>query len=257
MTPWATSAPNKPFICVIDGYPTRTTELADVVLPAAIWTEKAGVFGMSERRYQYQPKVCKAPGEARPDLEVFMDLAARLEQKGVVPRGYITSKFENEDDIWDEMRLASKNTPYDFWGMTRERLKKERGIRWPAPTEDSKGTARRFVKGDDPLLDKGPFADNSIDDGETKFYAAPDHRAIVWCRPAKPPAEPVCDEYPVVMSTGSRPRALAHGHDDDEGARAEARLSRVLRRDPPERCRASGTSARATWSRSLRVAANR
>jgi nitrate reductase NapA len=63
--------PNKPFICVIDGYPTRTTELADVVLPAAIWTEKAGVFGMSERRYQYQPKVCVSPGEARPDLEVL------------------------------------------------------------------------------------------------------------------------------------------------------------------------------------------
>ncbi|PIE23555.1 MAG: nitrate reductase catalytic subunit [Planctomycetota bacterium] len=199
----------KPFVCVIDGYPTRTTELADVVLPAAIWTEKAGVFGMSERRYQYQPKVCRSPGEARPDLEIILDLAARLEASGVVPRGYISSKFKNEDDVWDEMRLASKNTPYDFWGMTRERLKKERGIRWPAPTVDSKGTARRFVKGEDPLLDKGPFADNSLQDGETKFYAAPNHRAVVWCRPAKPPAEPVDDEYPVVMSTG---RVLEHWH---------------------------------------------
>ena len=47
--------PYKPFVCVFDIFPTRTTELADVVLPAAMWSEKTGVFGMSERRYQLPP----------------------------------------------------------------------------------------------------------------------------------------------------------------------------------------------------------
>ncbi len=201
--------PNKPFVAVIDGYPTRTTELADLILPAAIWSEKAGVFGMSERRYQYQPALQKAPGEARPDLDVLIDFANRLERRGVIPRGYVSSKLKNVDDVWNEMRLASKNTAYDFMGMTRERLKKERGIRWPAPTETHPGTARRFVKGEDPLLDSGPYADASLVKGDMKFYAAPDGRAIVWLRPAKGPAEPTDKEYPWVLSTG---RVLEHWH---------------------------------------------
>ncbi len=218
--------PGKPFVCVIDAYPTRTTELADVVLPAAMWSEKIGVFGMSERRYQYQPAIKAPPGEARSDFDVLLDFAGRLEKKGVVKQGYISSKFKTSDDVWNEMRLASKDTAYDFMGMTRERLKKERGIRWPAPTEDHPGTARRFVKGDDPCLDRGPYRDTSLLEGQIKFYGAPDHRAIVWLRPAKPPAEPADAEYPYILSTG---RVLEHWHTGTMTMRA-----RELRRAYPE-----------------------
>ncbi len=217
---------NKPFICVIDAYPTLTTEIADVVLPAAMWTEKAGVFGMSERRYQYQPKVKEAPGEAIEDLQVLLDLGRRLEELGVVPMGYVSSKFNNSDDVWEEMMEASKDTAYDFRGMPRSRLKKERGVRWPVPTVDHPGTARRFVKGEDPLLDSGPYADNSLADGETKFYAAPDFRATVWLRPALGPAEPADADYPYVLSTG---RVLEHWHTGTMTMKADE-----LRRAYPE-----------------------
>jgi len=219
----AKERPGKPFVVVLDSYPTKTTEIADLVLPAAMWSEKDGVFGMSERRYQYQPKLKKAPGEARPDLDILFDLAARLERRGVIPKGYISSKFKNSDEVWDEMRVASKDTAYDFMGMTRERLKKKRGIRWPNPHEKHLGTSRRFVKGDDPLLDSGPYADTSLIEGDVKFYAAPDCRATVWLRPAKPPAEPVDKDYPIVMSTG---RVLEHWHTGTMTMRArELRLA--------------------------------
>jgi len=216
----------KPFIAVIDAYPTRTTELADLVLPAAMWTEKAGVFGMSERRYQYQPKIQDPPGEARSDFDILLDLGGRLEKLGVVPRGYISEKFKSTDDVWDEMRLASRNTAYDFTGMTRDRLKRERGLRWPCPDDSHPGTSRRFVKGEDPLLDSGPYADQSILKGEIKFYAAPDNRAVVWLRPAMPPAEPASGEYPFVLSTG---RVLEHWHTGTMTMRADE-----LRRAQPE-----------------------
>ncbi len=197
------------FMVVLDAYPTRTTELADVVLPAAMWSEKEGVYGMSERRYQLLPKLLTPPGEARPDLEILMDFAARLEERGVVPAGYIADKFETPADVWEEMMLASKDTAYDFTGITRDRLREERGIRWPAPNEDHPGTARRYVKGEDPLLDEGPYADDSLAEGDTKFYARPDGRAVIWLRPMKGPAEPTDDEYPYVLSTG---RVLEHWH---------------------------------------------
>ncbi len=200
---------NAPFMVVIDAYPTQTTQLADVVLPAAIWTEKSGVFGMSERRYQYQPQVVKAPGEARSDFDFLLDFAKRLEAKGVVKEGYTSGKFENADDVWAEMMLASKDTAYDFNGMPRERLKAERGVRWPAPTVDHPGTAIRYVKGEDPLLDSGPYADDSLKPGETKFYAAADGRANIWLRPVQGPAEEADEEYPFTLSTG---RVLEHWH---------------------------------------------
>ena len=211
------------FVAVIDAFPTRTTELADVVLPAAMWSEKSGVFGMSERRYQYQPAVINPPGEARPDLAVLIDLAARLEALGVVKKGYSTGKFSNSDDVWAEMMLASKNTAYDFMGMPRERLKRERGVRWPAPTVDHPGTARRFVKGEDPLLDAGPYADDTLSPGQVKFYAAPDQRATIWLRPVKGPAEPADEQYPMILTTG---RVLEHWHTGTM-TRAAAELNRA------------------------------
>jgi nitrate reductase NapA len=202
-------AMEKGFLVVMDSFPTLTVDLADVVLPAAMWTEKAGVFGMSERRYQYQPAVRSAPGEARPDIEIMMDLAVRLEELGVVPKGYTSGKLATVDDVWEEMMLASKDTAYDFNGMPRERLKRERGVRWPAPTVDHPGTSRRYVKGDDPCLDAGPYADNRMQPGELKFYGAQDFRAVIWLRPVQGPAEPTDAEYPFVLSTG---RVLEHWH---------------------------------------------
>ncbi len=200
---------NKPFIVVADIFDTRTTELADVLLPAAMWSEKEGVFGMSERRYQYLPKILDPPGQARSDFDILLELAARLEQAGVVPAGYISGKIQHPDDIWNEMREASAGTAYDFSGMTRDRLKKECGIRWPCPAEDHPGTARRFVKGEDPLLDQGPYADEDLTPGQMSFYGRPDKKAVIWLRPAKPPAEPADEQYPLILSTG---RVLEHWH---------------------------------------------
>ena len=209
---------DKPFIVCLDIFPTRTTELADLVLPAAMWSEKTGVFGMSERRYQLHPQIKAPPGQARSDFDILLDFAERLEDKGVVKKGYTKGKFKNTDDMWDEIRLASKGTPYDFMGMTRERLKEERGLRWPCPTENHPGTARRFVKGDDPNLDSGKYADHTLAQGDVKFFAAPDERAIVWLRPALGPAEPADEEYPFVLSTG---RVMEHWHSGTMTMRAE------------------------------------
>ena len=72
-------AMEKAFLVVADAFhPTETTQFADVILPAALWAEKGGVFSQSERRYHLVPKVVDPPGEARSDLEILIDLAGRL-----------------------------------------------------------------------------------------------------------------------------------------------------------------------------------
>ena len=67
---------NLDFLVVQDGYhPTPTTELADLVLPAAIWGEKEGTYTNSERRVSKVNKAVEPPGEARPDFDIFLAVA--------------------------------------------------------------------------------------------------------------------------------------------------------------------------------------
>lgn len=202
-------AKNETFLVVSDAYhPTRTSELADLVLPAALWVEKDGTYGQSERRYQYLEKAVEPPYEAKPDFYVFLEFAKRLlKEIGRANEAEKLFPYKNTEDVWDEIRRASKDTPYDFMGMTRERMKKAHGILWPCPTEDHPGTLRRYtVKYGDPLIKK--FDPNAKD---ISFYGnkADNNRAVIWLRPYKGPAEPADKEYPFVLTTG---RQLEHWH---------------------------------------------
>ena len=67
------------FLVVQDGFhPTPTTEIADLVLPAAIWGEKEGTYTNSERRVSKVNRAVAAPGEARTDFDIFLELAKKL-----------------------------------------------------------------------------------------------------------------------------------------------------------------------------------
>lgn len=182
------------FLVVADAFhPTETTQFADVVLPAAMWTEKEGMFSQSERRYHHVPKIVDPPGEARSDLEILLDLADRLGHGDRFPA-------RSPREIWDEWRKISAHSPYNFEGMTYERLVRERGLLWPCPTEDHPGTCWRYVPGQDPMA-KGT--------GRFDFYGRPDRRAVIWIHDQEDPVDPVDDEYPLTLNTG---RILEHWH---------------------------------------------
>lgn len=124
------------FLVVVDAFhPTETTMLADVVLPTALWVEKEGVNGNGERRYHLSPKLVDPPGEARSDLEILVELADRLGHGQL-----ITANTPQE--VWDEWRKMSAHSDYNFEGITYERLKQERGLLWPCPSETHPGTKR-------------------------------------------------------------------------------------------------------------------
>lgn len=176
------------FLVVADAFDTRTTELASVVLPAALWIEKEGVMGQGERRYQHFPKLLEPPGEARNDLEILVDLAVRLGLGSL-----ITAR--TPEAVWDEWRAMSKGTKYDFSGMTNERLRRERGLQWPCPSEAHAGTVRRFVPGADPLAK--PSRERRLD-----FYARPGHKAAIHLRAHAPHPETGDRAYPFILTTG-------------------------------------------------------
>jgi nitrate reductase NapA len=187
-------AMEKCFLVVSEAFEdSETARLADVLLPAALWVEKEGVYGQTERRYQLIQKLLTPPGEARSDLQILVDLAGRLGHGDLI-------KARTPEAVWDEWRLVSAHSKYNFAGITYERLRRLPGLQWPCPTEDSPGTVRRYVGGDDPLVTPGKKID---------FYGHPDHQAVVFLRPYIRPPEYPTEEFPYVLTTG---RVLEQWH---------------------------------------------
>jgi anaerobic selenocysteine-containing dehydrogenase len=66
-------------VVVQDLFLTETARLADIVLPAATWGEKTGTFTNADRTVHLSEKAVDAPGEAKPDLGIFLDYARRMD----------------------------------------------------------------------------------------------------------------------------------------------------------------------------------
>ncbi|HGY56527.1 MAG TPA: twin-arginine translocation signal domain-containing protein [Caldithrix abyssi] len=191
------------FVVVAESFfPTATTKYADVVLPSAFWTEKEGVYGCTERRSQYMPKVKDPEGDAVWDAFLLRDLGKKM--------GFVKEfeKYQTAQDIWDEYRGLTKGQDMDLWGATYDRLKKVRGLTWPVPSEDHPGTYKRYTDGD-PIYDALPAEKKK---GRRMYFYGPkakDGYATIWARPDKGPEEPTDAEYPLALSTG---RVMEHWH---------------------------------------------
>ncbi len=114
-------------LVVQDIFLTKTAAMADVVLPAAAaWAETEGTVTSSERRVQRVRKALEPPGEARDDLAIIFDLAARLGADWGEP---------SAEAVWDEVRRLS---PVHA-GMSYARLEAEGGLQWPCYDEQHPG----------------------------------------------------------------------------------------------------------------------
>ena len=171
-------------------YPTETAKIADVVLPAAFWGEKEGVYGCTERRSQHLAKAVEPLGEARWDGFILADIATRMGYKENFEH------FTSVEAVWNEYLECTKGQDMDLTGAPYSRLKQVRGLRWPVPSVDHPGTLHRYVEGD-PLFPK-----EKANGKRMYFYKKPDGRATIFARPDKDPEEPTSKEYPIALTTG-------------------------------------------------------
>ena len=185
------------FITVIEAFPDAVTlEYADLILPPAFWCERDGTYGCGERRYSLIEKAVEPPADCRPTVNTLIEFAKRA---GVDPK---LVNFRNSADVWDEWRRLSMKGPYNFGGMTRERMKRESGLIWPCPTETHPGTNLRYVRGEDPNIP----ADHP---DKIWFYGNPSGKANIWMRPYKGAAEEPDQEYPFYLTSM---RVIDHWH---------------------------------------------
>ncbi|MFH1059062.1 MAG: formate dehydrogenase subunit alpha [Pseudomonadota bacterium] len=179
------------FLICNDIFPTETTRFADVVFPAAAWSEDDGTFTNSERRVQRVRKAVEAPGQARPNWWVFREVARRLGQEWPSASGQA---------IWDDE--VSVLAPA-LGGIKFSRIEND-GLQWPCPDIDHPGTTCMHREG-------------SFTCGQGRFVA------LDWT----PPAEVPDADYPLVLSTGRR---LYHYHTRTQTGRSEG-LNYLLGRE--------------------------
>jgi assimilatory nitrate reductase catalytic subunit len=167
------------FLATVDFFPSETVALSHVVFPAVIWAEDSGTTTNLEGRVLLREKAVDPPGEARGDWKILGDMARALGR----PEGF---QFGTIEDVFEELRRATRGGTADYSGITYDRLRRAKGIPWPCPDEFHPGTPR--------LFEDARFFHT---DGRARFTAV-DHR---------PSAETPDGEYPLFLTTG---RLLAH-----------------------------------------------
>jgi nitrate reductase (cytochrome) len=223
------------FIVVSDAYPTVSAMSADLILPAAMWTEKEGAYGNAERRTQFWRQQVKAPGEARSDLWQYIEFSKRFKTDEVWPAELLdknpqykgktlydvlyangqvnkfpleqTQKgFDNDESkalgyylqkgLFEEYASFGRDHAHDLADF--DAYHKARGLRWPVV--GGKETLWRFREGYDPYVKKGEGV---------KFYGHADGKAVIFALPYQPAAEMPDNDYDLWLCTG---RVLEHWH---------------------------------------------
>jgi ferredoxin-nitrate reductase len=167
---------------------TESAEIADLILPAAGWGEKDGVFINSERRIGRTRKVCKAPGQALSDFNIFRLVTHHW------GCGDLFAEWSSPESVFQILKRLSAGQPCDFTGIEGyDHLDREGGIQWPLKRAEG-GDLRPEGGGVKIEKQRRLFEDGKFDhaDGKARFlFEAP--RAM---------PEPPNAEYPFILLTG-------------------------------------------------------
>jgi ferredoxin-nitrate reductase len=117
------------FVIVQDAFMTETAELADVVPPCALWGEKTGCFTNVDRTVHISHKAVEPPGEAKSDLDIFLDFARRMDFRD--KEGAPLVKWSNPEGAFEAWKACTRGRPCDYTGLSYEKLSSAEGISWP------------------------------------------------------------------------------------------------------------------------------
>ncbi|MET9030359.1 nitrate reductase [Nocardia sp. NPDC004168] len=209
------------FLVVQDLFRTETAELADVVLPAATWGEKTGTFTNADRTVHISDKAIAPPGQARADLDIFLDYARRMDFRD--KDGDPLPPWRDPESAFEAWKKCSAGRPCDYTGITYERLRGGSGIQWPCNDEHPDGAERLYENGE--FFASPQYCESYGKDlvtgtpvEPTEYRALnPDGKAIIKAARYVPPHEQPGDDYPFALITG---RTLYHFHTRTKTARA-------------------------------------
>ena len=218
------------FVVVQDLYRTETADLADVVLPAATWGEKQGTFTNADRTVHLSEMAVAPPGEARSDLDIFLDYARRMDFRDRDGNPLIT--WHDPESAFEAWKSCSRGRPCDYSALTYERLRGGSGIQWPCTPDHPDGLERLYGDGrfnTDPgyCEDFGHDLTTGAARTEQQYRAlGPNGRALLPAVAYEPAPEEPSDEWPLRLTTG---RTVYHFH-----TRTKTRRARQLDAAAPD-----------------------
>jgi anaerobic selenocysteine-containing dehydrogenase len=189
-----------------DLFRTETTELADVVLPAATWGEKTGTFTSVDRTVHLSEKGVEPPGEARADLDIFLDYAVRMDLRD--RDGAPLIKWRDAEGAFEAWKACSRGRPCDYSGLSYARLRERNGIQWPCTEAAPDGTERLYTDG---VFNTDPdYAESYGHDlvtgaafTEDEYRAKePGGRAFLHPADYEPSPEVPSEDWPLLLTTG-------------------------------------------------------
>ncbi len=209
------------FVVAQDMFPNETTALADVVLPAAGWGEKTGTFTNADRTVHLSEKAVDPPGEARADLDIFLDYARRMDFRD--RDGKPLPPWTDAESAFESWRECSAGRPCDYSGMTYELLRARGGVQWPCTADAPEGTERLYADGR--FYSAADYCESYGKDLLTGEPLQPDEyrdlnpgaRALIKAAPHLPPPESPSAEHPFALITG---RKVYHFHTRTKTGRA-------------------------------------
>jgi anaerobic selenocysteine-containing dehydrogenase len=209
------------FVVVQDAFMTETAELADVVLPAAIWGEKTGTFTNVDRTVHLSYQAIDPPGQARPDFDIFLDFARRMDFRD--KDGAPLIKWKTPEECFEAWKECTRGRPCDYTGMSYAKLTGGSGIQWPCNEAAPEGSRRIYTDLVFPTSEE--TCESFGHDLQTGAMVSPvaykaqrpDGRA--WLKPAEytPPPEEPDAKYPFFLTTG---RLVHHFHTRTKTGRA-------------------------------------
>ena len=192
------------------------------MLPAAIWGEKTGCFTNVDRTVHLSLKAVEPPGEARSDLDIFLDYARRMDFRD--KDGAPLIKWSDAEGAFEAWKECTRGRPCDYTGMTYARL--ERGpLQWPCNEQYPDGRERLYADGVFPTAADycETFGHDLVTGGVVRpeHYKANDPRGRAFLKPAdyEEPHEEPDDDYPFWLTTG---RVVYHFHTRTKTARSKA-----------------------------------
>jgi len=173
------------FLVVQDAFRTETTELADVVLPAATWGESNGTAINMERTVSRVRPATELASGVRTDLDIITTLGNALSEGlfGVT----------DPEDVFAEFAALTEGTNADCSGISYTRLEAELAVRWPAPDPRTSAGYRYCEAGAD---------EESGDDAEVTWsFPTPSGRARFAGGTGRDLPEPTDEAYPLTLTT--------------------------------------------------------
>jgi anaerobic selenocysteine-containing dehydrogenase len=201
------------FVVVWDGWVTETAEVADVVLPAAIWAEKTGCTTNADRTVHLALQAIEPPGEARSDLDILLDYARRMDFRD--KDGAPLVKWTDAEGAFEAWKACSAGRPCDYTGMSYAKLQAQGAIQWPCNEQWPDGRERQYEDGHfNTDVEYCEIYGHDLVTGaaiKPEEYAAtnPAGRAVIKGAEHVPPPEEPDDEYPFLLTTG---RVTYHWH---------------------------------------------